>query len=37
VATPRGDVLAIACRRCGSVVSAATGLLLRPAPLDAVA
>jgi hypothetical protein len=30
-ATPRGDVLSIACRRCGSVLSARSGRVLRAA------
>ena len=29
--TPRGDVLAITCRRCGSVLSASTSRVLRAA------
>jgi hypothetical protein len=27
--TPRGDVLALTCRRCGSVVTAGSGRVLR--------
>ena len=29
--TPRGEVLSISCRRCGSVLSAGTGRVLRAA------
>ena len=35
--TPRGDVLALTCRRCGSVVTASSSRLLRPTSIDAVA
>ncbi len=37
VPTPSGDVLALTCRRCGAVVTAATSQPLRAAALDAVA
>lgn len=30
-ATPRGDVLSLSCRRCGSVLSAGTSQVLRAA------
>ena len=32
LATDRGDVLALTCRRCGAEVSATGRTLLRPAP-----
>lgn len=35
--TPRGDVLALTCRRCGSGVTASSSRLLRPTAVDAVA
>jgi hypothetical protein len=31
--TPRGDVLSIACRRCGSVLSASSNSVLDASPL----
>ncbi len=32
--TADGDVLALTCRRCGTVLAASSHRLLRPAPLD---